>query len=1038
MPVPGGPNQGLPCQPMQPTQRWPSQLEAMKRRRRELRRAARGRRGANPAQACGTSTAAGRARDGHGRGYRCGGLAARRQSRLRKHRCRLGPTRSDYNARRLERQRAKEPQLGVQTWQVETIYRFLEAVRPSGARAAALGAPTGRLEELATGEKARACRTGRRESIGASGGQRARLPTRRWNWLRASRGKSGTMCGPICSTLIPYTLSRSLNEISSLRQFYHRQWRRGSRAERVKRMTDMMNEALELERIKNDSQRLKRLLQPSAKKAFGGFGGPAGGPPGGFGRCYGAVGAPHLFGNPTHLLAAAADPRSCRDVTAVASQAPQPDRQAVEKRARRSSGAGDGDRLSVTSASEAGGGGAGTSGGNSGGGCCFVGCGPVGQKETPPTSPAPEEPVYKDVKFYQPVVQPPPELRQDPLAPTFYYDPSQGFILYMDFITGLDVHVNAVAAHNELGMLAIRSLASRAVHPLVRTEDIRGEAVDSGVTHALLAHKQGRARASPLPGMGTVLELQCRETLQPAPVLQGVDRLGLFDSERRLVSGRFKAARCGFCPSSRGRGAGQLNSVPQWGKRHPAHETAQAQDAFIPQPSNTNLYSFASAHGRQAGDPRSLLLTQAAPGTTGVGHGSGLTEAAAAIAGGSRPARHSPPDTDDLTQAERILGFQVDRVKHAEPGTAKLRLSAYLCQRRPGGVGLTIRPSPPPPRLSARTSRAPTNVVSGASRKAVFYDVDFSVDMPQETVIRSKLEQGGGGGGGGEDFDPDNPLVVTPSDGRPCPTTNVVAWAAHAAVVPRVNRTSLHGRYADSRYDLRMVRVNKGTHELPLRAVIDPQRVAFEHGWVPVGYRPYARASVRLHIFHPYQRARSLTPSDDSDESLGGGPSIKVNLPALVPRLPGQEDNPPPLSWIPLERRRPPLRPVFTASDGFDLYLDGCRFLPDTVTITKIRSADCSLGGNQAIGNEISCMASLDSDIYNPEFDHRQENSQSPTLAAVGDPAHEAVHHRQGSRRSWCWWVSDRAQNEGCHQLRIIAKDLSGKELRFTEDLMSA
>ncbi|PAA84032.1 hypothetical protein BOX15_Mlig013049g2 [Macrostomum lignano] len=644
----------------------------------------------------------------------------------------------------------------------------------------------------------------------------------------------------------------------------------------------------------------------------------------------------------------------------------------------------------------------------------------------------------------------------------------------MDFITGLDVHVNAVRLIMSLHA-GNQELGEPAVHPLVRTEDIRGEAVDSGVTHALLAHKQPVPRASPLPGMGAVLELQCRETSSRHLFSRAWTRLGLFDSERRLVSGRFKLP-LRILPIKPDAGPAQLNSVPQWGNailhvRVANARDGPAQDAFIPQPSNTNLYSFPSAHGRQAGDPRSLLLTQAAPGTTGVGHGSGLTGAAAAIAAAA-PSAPSPPvsqrstptaerddksdvigadddleaeleelqDTDDLTQAERILGFQVDRVKHAEPGTAKLRLSAYYAS---DGQVVSASNSP----VTASTSAVRSNFKSSyhvfGQQEAVFYDVDFSVDMvlilrfylqPQETVIRSKLEQGGGGGGGGEDFDPDNPLVVKP------PTValsddNVVAWAAMPLVVPRVNRTSLHGRYADSRYDLRMVRVNKGTHELPLfePPVIDPQRVAFEHGWVPVGYRPYGRASVRLHIFHPYQRARSLTPSDDSDE--------------------GQEDNPPPLSWIPLERRRPPLDP-FHASDGFDLYLDGCRFLPDTVTITKIRSRLLTRR-YQAIGNEISCMASLDSDIYNPEFDHRQEIREpdlppsatllmklytidrfSKKLVLVGFSALNIFldigTEKQPQTDATGVQV---ALNEGCHQLRIYREGPSGKE-PLTEDLM--
>ena len=40
-------------------------------------------------------------------------------------------------------------------------------------------------------------------------------------------------------------------------------------------------------------------------------------------------------------------------------------------------------------------------------------------------------------------------------------------------------------------------------------------------------------------------------------------------------------------------------------------------------------------------------------------------------------------------------------------------------------------------------------------------------------------------------------------------------------------------------------------------------------------------------------------------------------------------------SWLPCERRVP-LKEPFLAGDGFDIYVDGCRFLPDSVTFSKV------------------------------------------------------------------------------------------------------
>ncbi len=40
-------------------------------------------------------------------------------------------------------------------------------------------------------------------------------------------------------------------------------------------------------------------------------------------------------------------------------------------------------------------------------------------------------------------------------------------------------------------------------------------------------------------------------------------------------------------------------------------------------------------------------------------------------------------------------------------------------------------------------------------------------------------------------------------------------------------------------------------------------------------------------------------------------------------------------AWLHYERNSPPTEP-FHASDGFDLYIDGCLNLPDAVTISRV------------------------------------------------------------------------------------------------------
>ena len=41
-------------------------------------------------------------------------------------------------------------------------------------------------------------------------------------------------------------------------------------------------------------------------------------------------------------------------------------------------------------------------------------------------------------------------------------------------------------------------------------------------------------------------------------------------------------------------------------------------------------------------------------------------------------------------------------------------------------------------------------------------------------------------------------------------------------------------------------------------------------------------------------------------------------------------------AWLPFERKTPPKEP-FLQGDGFDIYIDACRYLPDSVTFSKVR-----------------------------------------------------------------------------------------------------
>ena len=69
---------------------------------------------------------------------------------------------------------------------------------------------------------------------------------------------------------------------------------------------------------------------------------------------------------------------------------------------------------------------------------------------------------------------------------------------------------------------------------------------------------------------------------------------------------------------------------------------------------------------------------------------------------------------------------------------------------------------------------------------------------------------------------------------------------------------------------------------------------------------------------------------------------------------------------------------AFTAIDGFDLYVDGARCLPDFVTISKVTVRIGQANHKKAASDEI-CYSQLESDIFNPVYDYRIEHRKLPS-----------------------------------------------------------
>lgn len=117
-------------------------------------------------------------------------------------------------------------------------------------------------------------------------------------------------------------------------------------------------------------------------------------------------------------------------------------------------------------------------------------------------------------------------------------------------------------------------------------------------------------------------------------------------------------------------------------------------------------------------------------------------------------------------------------------------------------------------------------------------------------------------------------------------------------------------------FNQKTMQINTGTQTLKLYTppVPDAGQVPLEEIPGKNDWRRYGKATLRIHIFQGNPRPGSLTPSDMSEDG---------------------EDVLQEYSWIPFERTKP-CRDPFVSGDGFDVYVDGCRYLPDSVTFSRV------------------------------------------------------------------------------------------------------
>ncbi|PFX30101.1 hypothetical protein AWC38_SpisGene5082 [Stylophora pistillata] len=180
--------------------------------------------------------------------------------------------------------------------------------------------------------------------------------------------------------------------------------------------------------------------------------------------------------------------------------------------------------------------------------------------------------------------------------------------------------------------------------------------------------------------------------------------------------------------------------------------------------------------------------------------------------------------------------------------------------------------------------------------------------------------------------------------------SKLAAWTAIPLALTAGSQASRRSRQSGGNQGGGL-RLNVGSHNLPLffPPVVPVPNIPLR-GPFPDQWLPYGQASLRVSIFATgsLPPARPSSPEEFQEEN---------DLPKDV--------------WI-KNGRSSILTDEFDDGNGFDLYIDGARFLPDSVSITKV--AGRVLDKNYTrIGADIDVQATLDSDIYNPEYNYRTE-----------------------------------------------------------------
>ncbi|KAL4236724.1 Coiled-coil domain-containing protein 17 [Mactra antiquata] len=586
------------------------------------------------------------------------------------------------------------------------------------------------------------------------------------------------------------------------------------------------------------------------------------------------------------------------------------------------------------------------------------------------------------------------------------YNICAGFVIFYDFLLSLEPTIQAcrlvVGLHSSSAVMG-----EPTVLPTVYSEPAtRGERFNYNYSNAVIGAKQPVPRCPPESDLGIVVELQASggpasEHDRHSLITRAWTKIPLFDNNSQLISGRFRIPMRNV-PIKPFLHVSQVQRVNKYGDAELYYRIVNMRDAEIHSmqqitAANYNQYTHPQIPGDSFPKKKSV---QPAPLTP--------QERLPSIQHRA-PRSTSPPQV--MALQDMMLGFQVDRVKKAEAGEGKVRLTAYYAS-----TGKVVQSSTSP--VTCSTTAVRSNFKYGyhvfGQQEASFEDVEYQGDMV--LIARFYLKK--------RDSDVLDDFVM-PEQGGQEPTLydeeTCVAWS----FLPLVRCEDNLPLKKRKTFNPNSMSINDGTHTMPLfqPPIPEPNQVPLNDQPYTRDWQRYGKATLRVYVFQGQPRPGSLTPSDISDID--------------------EEETLPEFAWLPMERKTP-IKEPYLLGDGFDVYIDGCRYLPDSATFTKVAGRILDRRYD-LYGKDINTNVKLDSDVYNPVYEEKIEFRETnipptatlllkvytidnfyKTLTVVGYCTLNVFVETGTERQPNVDKPMQVSLNEGAHQLRLFAQGPNG------------